>query len=339
MTNSITLARAIKPRVVLAKTIVLDGNTIVAQRSAPNAFIFEFVEATVHDVVSLAEVIEAAAGRGEIAVRAKPKARQGRRAVYDDPEKGQAGLEAVPRRWAAFDWDGIEGEGDPLRDPEIGVLHALRRLPPAFRDVDCAWQVSASAGFKPGFRLRTWHWLNHPTTGSELKIWCAPAIQRDLVDPVTLVECQPHYLAVHVEGGPDPCPRRFGLLRGDRTEVPVPDIAGIKRRQDQLEREARRRAEGNRQRERDPDQANAYAQRRLDECLATIRGAKMRHTTYKSEAARARAICERYGLEWAPVRQALIAAYKSALTAAEANERRSFSTEGVLRWLERRMSA
>ena len=339
MTCAITFCGAIKPGVTLAKTIVVENGIILAQRPAPNAFLFAFSEVPVRDIASLTEAIEAAAERREIAVRAKANRRQGRRAIYDDPEKGPAGLTVVPRCWVAFDWDGIEADGDPLTQPEIGVLHALRRLPPAFRDVSCAWQVSASAGFKPGFRLRTWHWLNHPTTGGEMKVWCGPAIQRNLLDPVTLVECQPHYLAVRVEAGPDPCPNRFGILGGDRDEVLVPDIAGIKRRQDQRDREARRQAEGNCPMWRDSDQANAYAQRRIDECLATIRSATARHTAYTHEAARARAICERYGLAWPPVRQALISAYESTLTATEANARRSSSTEGVLRWIERRSAA
>ena len=47
------------------------------------------------------------AATGAIAVRGKPKAAIGRRAIYDDPDKGPAGLDVVPRRWCAFDWDGL----------------------------------------------------------------------------------------------------------------------------------------------------------------------------------------------------------------------------------------
>ncbi len=130
---------------------------------------------------------------------------------------------------------------DPLLDPETASAPSLRRLPPAFRDVSCGWQVSASAGFKPGYRLRTWHWLDHPCTGAELKIWLKPAIERRLVDPVTLVEAQPHYLAVTVVGGADPCPQRFGVLRLAKDAVPVPDIAGIVRREQKAERRERQR--------------------------------------------------------------------------------------------------
>jgi hypothetical protein len=171
-------------------------------------------------------------------------------------------------------------------------------------------------------------------TGDEIKIWVRAAIERKLVDPVTLVEVQPHYLAVKIEGGEDPCPRRFGFIRGAVAEVAVPDFRGIRLRQEAAER-AKRPPE-NRRPPRDPEQAHAYAQRRIDECLARIKGAGSRHTTYTEEAARARALADRYGLDWGPIKRDLIAAYETTLTPAEACERRSFSTEGMLRWLEAR---
>jgi len=140
-------------------------------------------------------------------------------------------------------------------------------------------------------------------------------------------------------------------------EVAVPDIPGIKRRQEEIERAKRpqpartdRRRNNCGQHPAAPFLAKhgissvsedwqADAQARIDECLAKIRSASARHTTYKSEAGRAKAICDKYGLDWQPIRKDLIAAYESALTPAEARERRAFSTEGVLDWLEGRASA
>jgi hypothetical protein len=357
--DAVTFCRAIKPPVVLAKTIVVRCGEIVEARPAPNAFLFAFRQVRINSLADLGTAVEEAAQRGEIAVRSKPKGPTGRRAIYDDEEKGPAGLEVVPRRWVAFDWDGLPLtpipaepapggtaadeaepvnwlEADPLLDAEIGVRHALRRLPPPFRDVACFWQISASAGFKPGFRLRTWHWLGHPTTGAELKTWLAPAISRGLVDPVTLVEAQPHYLSVRIVGGPDPCPRRFGQLRGAREEVPVPNIAGIKRRQEQREREEWANRIRLFPQRRGAQTATSYAQDRIDQCTDAVCRAGARHPTYKTEAARAKAICDRHGLDWAPVRQALIDAYESTLTGAEVRARRKFSTEGVMSWLEGR---
>lgn len=364
MTDAITFARAIDPPVSLAKRIEARGALVVAVEPSPNAFLFEFREEPVRDLETLVAAIEDAAGRGEIAVRGRPTAQQGRRAVYDDPERGPAGLEVVPRRWAAFDWDGLPldpipaepipkdlatdpaeacnwAEADPLLDPEAGARHALRRLPPAFRAASCVWQISASAGFKPGFRLRTWHWLDHPITGAELKAWLRPAIERHLVDPVTLVEAQPHYLAVTVSGGSDPCPQRFGILKQTSAVVAVPDIEGIRRRQ--AERERRERAaetipisdvvSG-----RDPEVRQSYAERRLEECIAAVRSAPdgTKHPNYVEQTARAKAICERHNLDWPRWREELRATYEATLTAAEARRRRRSSTDGVLGWIERR---
>jgi hypothetical protein len=346
--DTITFAWPVGGHTTLAKIIRVQGGRVVGKTPSPNVRTFRYVERPVHDLGSLYVVVRRAAAQGAIAIRAKPKGPIGNRRIHltDGIEPF---CEVVPRRWVGFDWDGLplemqpcpnprsSWEPDPLLEPWIGAQIALRRLPPPFREVSCFWQVSAGAGFNLGFRLRTWHWLDHPITGAELKTWLHPAIERGLVDPVTLVEVQPHYLGVEVQGGSDPCPRRFGFLRRGLQEVQVPDIHGIKRRQEEIER-AKRPPE-QRHGPRDPEQANAYAQQRIDECLAAIRSASARHTTYKEQAARARAICERYGLDWAPIRRDLIAAYESALTPAEARERRSFSTEGVLKWLEARTVA
>jgi hypothetical protein len=348
--DTITFAWPADGHTTLAKMIRVKGGRVVGKAPSPNVRTFRYVESPVHDLRSLYMEVRRAAAQGAIAIRAKPKGPLGNRRIHltDGIEPF---CEVVPRRWAGFDWDGLplelkpcpnprwSWEPDPLLEPWIGAQIALRCLPPQFRPASCFWQVSAGAGFNPGFRLRTWHWLNHPTTGAELKIWLKPAIDRGLVDECTLVECQPHYLGVRVQGGPDPCPRRFGFLRLARQEVLVPDIHGIKIRQQEIER-AKRPSEQHHP-PRDPEAANAYAQQRIDQCLAAIRNSSSgaRHPTYKTEAARARSICERYGFDWAPIRRDLVAAYESALTPDEARERRSFSTEGVLRWIEARSAA
>lgn len=355
--DNITFARAVQPDAVLAKQVRVCAGAIVGVNAAPRASLFSFRQVPVRDLEELGAAVEEAAANGEIAVRARPKAARGRRAIYDHPDKGPAGLEIVPRRWAAFDWDVLPldpicqeitpeefsddpaefcnwTEADPLFDPDVGVRHALRRLPPVFRDVSCFFQVSASAGFRAGFRLRTWHMLDYPVTGAELKTWLKPAITRGLVDPVTLVEAQPHYLAVTVHGGSDPCPQRFGFVDLAKAEVPVPDLAGIASRQ--RERAAAQQSRTSHVDVGNPGRDRPLAEASIEACLAAIRAAKMRHTTYTTEAARARAICDKHGLNWAPVRAALIAAYESTLTAAEASERRCSSTLGVLTWLDGR---
>ncbi len=272
----------------------------------------------------------------------------------------------VPRQWVAFDWDGLPirphqpepalpwiaddpaeawnwALPDPLLDPEVGVATALRRLPPAFRDVGAGWQVTASAAFKPGWRLRTWHWLSQSCTGAELKTWLRPLIRRGMVDDVTLVECQPHYLATTCLGDPDLCPQRFGILeQASGNVVQVPDIAAIARRQqqrDQQERQASRRPQEVQRPRRDQDQDNL--ERWLWSCVDLVRNAREghRHPTYKFEACRIKATCDKHGVPWETWRDRVIEAYESTLTAAELKERKTGSIAGVMAWLDRRPAA
>jgi hypothetical protein len=362
--DTITFARPAGGNISLAKRIHVQGGRVTRKDASPNVSMFDYTETTVQDLRSLYVAVKAAAARGDIAIRAKPKGPRGNRRIY--PRDGiEPHCEVVPRRWVGVDWDGLPlelqpcpnprwlWEPDPLLEPWIGARIALRRLPRQFRDASCFWQVSAGAGFNPGFRLRTWHWLDYPVTGADLKVWLKPALDRGIVDAATLVEVQPHYLAVTVKGSADPCPRRFGYLRLARQAVPVPDLHAIKRAQEDAERQ-KRQAETYRRREAGDHRAAAFlakhgievvigpafdAQTRIDDCIAAIRSATARHTTYKHEAARAKALCGKHGIDWQPVRAALKAAYEATLSPTERNQRRSFSTEGVMSWLEARTGA
>jgi len=174
---AVTVARAVKPRIVMAKVIDVDEDgMITGVAPSPQGFLFEFREVEVRDLASLARAITMAARDPYcIVVRGKPKRAAGRRALYDDEDAGPANLTVAPRRWVAFDWDDVPVRHNPdsmehdqaefanwarppaLFKPKLGVKLALRRLRPAFRNVSCLWQITASAGFKDGFRLRTWH--------------------------------------------------------------------------------------------------------------------------------------------------------------------------------------
>jgi hypothetical protein len=357
--GSITFAAAARHHNRLAKVIHVQDDRIVAVEPAPQARLHRFRTVGLNSLASLMMAIEDAAARGEIALRGEPLAPVGRRAIHADAEKGPAGLEIVPRPWVGFDWDAVPirsyqlepappeiaadpaeawnwAQPDPLLDPDIGARECLRRLPPAFRQVSCGFQVSASAGFKPGWRLRTWHWLSRPCTGAELKTWLRPAIQRALVDDVTLVEAQPHYLAVTVLGGPDPCPRRFGILKQTTGDiVALPDIGAIATRQQQRAFRPR------------PAHYAAWASSsngavaRLETCLQAIRHAVdgTKHKVYAHEAARARAICDRHSIAWEPWRRRLMDTYEATLPSGEADRRRKGSIEGVMAWLDRRPAA
>jgi hypothetical protein len=358
---AVTIARAVKPRITMAKIVNVDEDGMIAGvEPSPQGFLFEFREVQVRDLVSLANAIAMAARDPySIVVRGKPKQTIGRRALYDDPEAGPANLTATPRRWVAFDWDNIPVPHNPdfiehdqaefanwarppaLFKPDLGVRLALRRLPPAFRNVSCLWQVTASAGFKEGFRLRTWHWLSRPLTGSQLKCWLHPAIERGLVDPSTLVEVQPHYVGCTVRGGPDPCPQRFGLLERAAQIVAVPEIEAIKTRQERRERERRRTLYAGQTVTVDAmTGTTSDVDRRIRECVAAVRRARSgsRHPTFKSELARARALCDRHGIDWQPVLNQLRRAYEATLTESEIRQREKGSINGLPDWIDRRAS-
>ena len=345
----------------MAKIINVDEDgMITGVEPSPQGFLFEFREVEVHDLESLAQAIAMAARDPySIVVRGKPKQAVGRRAMYDDADAGPANLTVTPRRWVAFDWDNIPVPHDPesiehdqaefanwarppaLFKPELGVELALRRLPPAFRNVGCVWQVTGSAGFKDGFRLRTWHWLSRALTGLQLKCWLNPAIERGLVDPSTLVEVQPHYVGCTVRGGPDPCPQRFGLLERAAQTVAVPEIEGIKVRQERRERERRRTLYAGQTVTVDVvTGAGSDVDRRLDECVSAVRRARSgsRHPTFKSSLARARALCDRHGIDWGPVLSQLRRAYEATLTEAEIRQREKGSINGLPDWIDRRAS-
>jgi hypothetical protein len=129
------------------------------------------------------------------------------------------------------------------------------------------------------------------------------------------------------------------LLQGGTDTVKVPDIAAIKWRQDRAEREERHRREAGRARLSTDADRKVYAHRRIDDCVAAIKTATEasgRHSTYLKQAATAKALCDRYNVEWAPVKGQLVHAYGSLFSGTDANRRRKGSTEGVLAWIEGR---
>jgi hypothetical protein len=356
--DTITIARAHEPKVVMAKNVRLDEYGIVDVEPSPHAFLWTFEEIPVDGLDSLAQAVAtAAADPYAVIVRAAPLMPIGRRAIYDEPDYGDhaaPGLKPVPRQWVGFDCDNVPDantiEDDPAEQanwdrppalfmPEIGAEIARRRLPPEFRAVRCLWQVTGSAGFKPGYRLRLWCWLDHPTTGAELQTWLKPAIDRNLVDPVTLRECQEHYVGVHVLGGRDPCPARFGFLSGATDAVKVPDIAGIKRRQDEAERRERQSRQAGQPRVKLT--GPALAQHRLAACLSKVKAARdgTKHLVFVEQCAAAKFVCDEFKLDcWPQVRRDLAAVYEGSLPAGEAGRRRRSSIDGVPNWVERRAS-
>ena len=141
-TDTITFAWPSDGRTTLAKVIHIRGGRIVGKDPSPNVPTFDYTEAAVRDLRSLYIQVKRAAAHDAIAVRAKPKNPTGNRRIHET-DGIEPNLEIVPRRWVAFDWDGLPLElqpcpnpgwswqPDPLLEPWIGARSrcaACRRL-------------------------------------------------------------------------------------------------------------------------------------------------------------------------------------------------------------------
>jgi hypothetical protein len=127
-------------------------------------------------------------------------------------------LVEVPRRWVAFDIDGLDRPADA--DLVACAVIGITALPDEFHPARCLVQATASHGFKPGLRLRLWYWLGRPVSTAELKRWLPPT----LVDHSVFIGNQPIYTAAPLfDGRSDPLPARLVRLAGAAC-VTVPDL-------------------------------------------------------------------------------------------------------------------
>lgn len=129
----------------------------------------------------------------------------------------------VPRRWAALDFDSIDPPPglDWPSDIPAAVAYLATLLPPQFAGVSAVAQITASAGIKPGVRLRLWYWFDRRVSDAELARW----LQGAPVDTVSWRAVQPIYTARPLfRGCRDPLSQRLFLVRGQRDAVPVPDL-------------------------------------------------------------------------------------------------------------------
>jgi hypothetical protein len=347
--RAITLASAAACSTSLAKVIHVDWRAkwpmIKRVEPAPQVFKHRFRRRSFTDLTQLLSILRGAAIGGEMAVRGVPVAEVGRRAHHDDPEKGPAGLRVEPQWWFACDWDTLAfpdgSDNDPLLHPAALAELATPWLPPDARDKSMIVQISASAGYKPGARFRTYHLTDKPLTGANTKLWLKPAIDRRKLDPVLYVESQPHYLATTMIGGPDPCPERFSLVRRPSGEiVPTTGFDRCKAKHEReaaLEQERRDKIAFAIQARGIPDDGRALEIAIRKSEVAIARSASgSRHPTYTTETARIRAIIERHGGDWPAARERLRTAYLGTLSTKEAAERAKGSTDGVLHWVEDR---
>jgi hypothetical protein len=239
------------------------------------------------------------------AILDRTRVRGVRRLRYDDPETGdKATLREVPHRWAALDIDKLERPaGIAADDIAAGGEVATAALPAPFRSAAAIVQATASAGFKPGLRLRLWFWLARPVSGQELKYWLRAAP----VDPACFLPVQVIYTAapIFAGGARDPLKDLRTVRRNGADIVPVP-LA------DQLSPPPPPKPKP--LPKRDDSRAASFAFAALSSAATRIAGAGEghRHPTLMAEACRLARLINARLLSRSEVRDVLIGAARAA---------------------------
>lgn len=261
-----------------------DGWTTVG--SYPDVYRWRVKRRHVHDLDELAAELEVVADFGRACViRGYPLRDFGseptRRLVYpctrtdDEPT-----FVSVPEglRWMCIDVDGLPCDIDPRVDPDGYADVARQALPDSLKRGRCFYQLSASAGIKPGVRVHLWFWLERRAHDDALRHW---ADETPNVDPSVFGTVQPHYLAppLFIAANPDPeewgevtlddiFERRTGFLPGT-AEVWPDGLMGVMKwnaylEQQEHEAEVRKRMTSNRAKRmwQNYEQSDAGKQRR-----------------------------------------------------------------------------
>jgi hypothetical protein len=150
-----------------------------------------------------------------------------RRAKLENKKGGKPSVADCKRRWLMIDVDSypLPTWASLVDEPEAVVEAAIHDLlPECFHDVECFWQLSASAGFQAGLlKAHLFFWLSQPVDITMLRAFFkvrAPGVGTALYNAI-----QPHYIADPIiEGGHDPLPRRTGWVKGQEQEVSLPAL-------------------------------------------------------------------------------------------------------------------
>jgi hypothetical protein len=142
------------------------------------------------------------------------------RLLFPRGDDNPATIAEAAHHWVLLDVDGIVcPEGlDPVTEPERAAAHVICLLPEEFHGAAHWWQLTGSAGFKPGIRMRLAFWMDRKLTGQDVKVWLSGVKGLDLS---IYTANQPIYVAKPIfEGVEDPVPRRSGVCDGDVVSPP-----------------------------------------------------------------------------------------------------------------------
>src|SRR6516162_5739857 len=141
--------------------------------------------------------------------------------LYPRSDDAPATIEETPHYWTLLDVDGIPcPEGlDPIAEPERAAAHVISLLPEEFHGAAYWWQLTSSAGFKPGIRMRLAFWMDRKLAGRDVKLWLAKV---NGLDGSIYTAHQLIYAAAPIfdEGIEDPVPRRSGICDGNIVSPP-----------------------------------------------------------------------------------------------------------------------
>jgi len=213
--NYVTVARSVsrtnqgrKHR--LNKTIYADGRQIPYD----HAYHFNYYTKEIFHLGDLADIVKILLGRADMCLLrgiAKDDTKQKqRRALYDDPVKGEATIIEQSANWFALDVDAsIDSSGDIVSDSRL-IRHKL-----GLDDIECFAIPSANYRLKHGIRLRMFFWNSIKLFSNDLKKHFKFAT--GLIDPAMFNPIQPVYIArPNFIGLVEPCNKLFAWLTGDK---------------------------------------------------------------------------------------------------------------------------
>jgi hypothetical protein len=200
---------------------------------------------------------------------------------------------------------------DPARDWSLVCWAAVSTLPVEFHAASAYWQMTSSAGIKPGIRLRLWYWLDRPVADDEAKHWLADApVDRALYSPVQI-----HYTAAPIFAGPadDPVPVRSGWWWRHQNVVTDPELPAPE--PIDVDRVVPWRHAGS----GGGDRVQAYAEAALRAAATATAGT--RHPTLMAVAVRLYSLADAGLLDHGEVTRRLLAAAEAPLSPAERHQR------------------
>lgn len=120
----------------------------------------------------LAAVLDAAGRRGLYLVRGEPAPGQPLEGMRRTHRGRSPTIQEADQQWVLIDFDSLRPDvrGDEFVS-DVARYSALAReaLPPEYHGVACWYQATASAGIKPGIRLRLAFWLDRPVSNEYLR--------------------------------------------------------------------------------------------------------------------------------------------------------------------------